>query len=122
MSQQVNLSDEIVGDAQRIAEISHRSAASQIELWAHLGRAVEPLLESRRALALQRAGAVQPLSECLASVDSEEGRGRVARYTDSQPFPHYQPLPDAPGLFARVDEDGTRVAGRFVGREFHPVQ
>jgi hypothetical protein len=118
MSQPVKLSDEIILDARLTAEVAQRSIAGQIEFWAQLGRAIEPLLEGARALALRRAGAVRPLSECLRSVDSEEGRQRVAAYLDSRPFPHYQPAPDTPGLLVRVEEDSTRTLGRFAGREF----
>jgi hypothetical protein len=121
MSQPVNISDELINDAQQTAAIEERSLEGQIELWAQLGRAIEPLLEGSRALALRRAGAVIPLSECLASVDSAEGRRRVGEYLDSQPFPHYQPAPDAPDLLVRVDANGTRTLGRFVGREFQAV-
>lgn len=122
MSQPVKLSDEIVLDARLIAEVADRSIAGQIEFWAQLGRAIEPLLEGTRALALRRAGAVRPLSECLASVDSAAGRGRVADYLSSRPFPHYEAAPDAPGLLVRIDAQGTRTRGRFVGREFRPSQ
>lgn len=68
MGQPVKLSDEIVLDARLAAEVAQRSIAGQIELWAQLGRAIEPLLEGSQALALRRAGAVRPLPECLASV------------------------------------------------------
>jgi hypothetical protein len=122
MSQPVKLSDEMVLDARLIAEVAERSIAGQIEFWAQLGRAIEPLLDGTRALALRRAGAVRPLSECLASVDSDTGRQRVGAYLDSRPFPHYQPAPDSPGLLVRIDEDGTRTVGRFVGREFQAVK
>jgi hypothetical protein len=118
MSQPVKISDELIGDARLIAEIAERSIAGQIEFWAQLGRAIEPLLEGSRALALRRAGSAVPLSECLASIDSTEGRRRVVEYLDSRPFPHYEPEPGSPGLLARVDADGTRTLGRFVGREF----
>ncbi|HEX4072443.1 MAG TPA: hypothetical protein VHX68_14780 [Planctomycetaceae bacterium] len=118
MSQPVKLSDELVLDARLTAEVAERSIAGQIEFWAQLGRAIEPLLEGSRALALRRAGAATPLSECLASVDSVQGRRRVAEYLDSRPFPHYEPAEGAAGLLVRVDEDGTRTLGRFVGREF----
>jgi hypothetical protein len=121
MSQPVKISDELILDARLTAEVAERSIAGQIEFWAHLGRAIEPLLEGSRALALRRAGAVVPLSECLASVDSVAGRRRVAEYLASRPFPHYQPAPDSPGLVVRVDADGTRTLGRFVGREFRAV-
>jgi len=121
MSQPVKLSDELVLDARLTAEIAERSIAGQIEFWAQLGRAIEPLLEGSRALALRRAGAAVPLSECLAAVDTDLGRRRVAELLDSRPFPHYEPAPDQAGLLVRVDADGTRTLGRFVDREFRAV-
>ncbi|HEV3040108.1 MAG TPA: hypothetical protein VHA33_20250 [Candidatus Angelobacter sp.] len=60
----------------------------------------------------------QPLSECLKSIDTPEGRQRVTTYLDGQPFPHYRPDPDKPGLLERIEEDGTRTIGRFVNRRF----
>lgn len=120
MSQPVKLSDDLVLDARMIAQVAERSIAGQIEYWAQLGRAVEPLLRGAQALALRRAGAVRPLSECLADVDSNEGRRRVTEYIDLQPFPHYEPA-DEPGLLIRIEEDGTRTIGRFLKRRFVPV-
>ena len=58
---------------------------------------------------------------CLASVDSPEGRKRVADYLESRPFPHYEPDAARPGLLIRIDSDGTRAVGRFVDRRFHVV-
>ena len=121
MSQPIKISDELIGDARRIAEIAERSIAGQIEFWAQLGRAIEPLLEGSRALALRRAGAAVPLSECLSSIDSVEGRRRVVEYLEMSPFPHYHPVPGSPDLMTRVDADGTRTLGRFVGRQFQAV-
>lgn len=118
MSQPVKLSDELVLDARLTGEIAERSIARQIEYWAQLGRAIEPLLRGTQALALRRAGAVKPLSECLESVDSLEGRRRVAEYLQNQPFPHYEPVPDSPGMLVRIEADGTRIVGRFVNRQF----
>jgi ParD-like antitoxin of type II bacterial toxin-antitoxin system len=118
MSQPIRISDELILDARLSAEIADRSIADQIEFWAQLGRAIEPLLEGSRALALRRAGSAVPLSECLASVDSAAGRRRVVEYLELGPFPHYQPVPGSPGLVVRVDVDGTRTPGRFIGREF----
>jgi hypothetical protein len=122
MSQPVKLSDEIVLDARLTAEIAERSIAGQIEFWAQLGRAIEPLLEGARALALRRAGAIRPLSECLAAIDSDDGRQRVREYLKARPFPHYEPAPNSPSLLVRIDEDGTRTLGRFVGREFQAAK
>ena len=122
MSQPVKVSDQLLLDARLTAEVAQRSIAGQIEFWAQLGRAIEPLLEGARVLALRRAGRVVPVSQSLASVDSAEGRQRVSEYLRSRPYPHYEAAPDRPGLLFRVLEDGTRSLGRFVGREFRVVE
>jgi hypothetical protein len=122
MSQPVKLSDELVLDARLTAEIAERSIAGQIEFWAGLGRAIEPLLRGDQVLALRRSLAARPLSECLETVDTEEGRRRVSDYLKSQPFPHYEPEPDRPGLLIRIEEDGSRTIGRFVNRQFEAVE
>ena len=87
MSQPVKISDELILDARLTAEIAERSIAGQIEFWAQLGRAIEPWLEGSRALALRRAGAAVPLSECLASVDSAAGRGASWNTSSRGRFP-----------------------------------
>ena len=78
MSQPVKLSDALVLDARLTGEIAERSIAGQIEFWSRLGRAIEPILQGAQSLALQRAGRAKPLSACLDTVDSPEGRQRVA--------------------------------------------
>ncbi len=121
MSQPVKLSDALVLDARLAGETVQRSIAGQVEFWARLGRAIEPLLDGDRVMALCRSGEAQPLSACLESVDSPTGRRRVADYLRSQPYPHYEPDPDAPGMLVRIDADGTRTVGRFVNRQFTPA-
>lgn len=120
MSQPVKLSDSLVLDARLTAKIAQRSIAGQIEFWARLGRAIEPLLRGREVLTLRKTDAVRPLSECLESADSPQGRQRVADYLKSIPFPHYETARGQPGLLIRIAEDGTRTPGRFVNRRFEP--
>jgi hypothetical protein len=122
MSQPVKLSTSLILDARLTSEVTERSIAGQIEFWARLGRAIEPLLQGVQSLALSRAGTTMPLSECLASVDSAAGRKRLAAYLQNQPYPHYEPAPDAPGLLIRTDASGQRALGRFVRREFKVVK
>jgi hypothetical protein len=122
MSQPVKLSDNLVLDARLAGEVVERSIAGQVEFWARLGRSVELLLEGRQVMALCRAGAAQPLSQLLDTVDTPAGRRRVTAFLESQPFPHYRPHPDRPGLLERIEEDGTRTTGRFVNREFRAVR
>jgi hypothetical protein len=121
MSQPVKLSEALVLDARLTGQVAERSIAGQIEYWARLGRAVEPLLQGAQALALRRAGDARPLSACLETVDSPEGRRRVADYLQAQPYPHYEPA-DAPGLLVRITADGKRALGRFVNRQFQAVK
>ena len=65
--------------------------------------------------------AVVPLSECLASVDSAEGRRGGAEYLASRPFPHYQPVHGSTRLRVRVDEDGTQTVARSAAPELQAV-
>lgn len=121
MSQPVKLSDDLVLDARLTGKIVHRSIAGQIEFWAQLGRAIEPLLDGLHVVALQKAGKVNALSSCLDSVDSPAGRRRVTDYLNSRPFPHYEAHPKIPGALIRIDADGKRTPGRFVDRQFKAI-
>ncbi len=114
----MKLTDELVLDARLTARVAERSIAGQIEYWAQLGRAVEPLLRGDRALALRKSGNARPLSEAIEAVESQEGRKRVAEHLENLPFPHFVAADDRPGLLIKIDKDGTRTLGRFVNREF----
>lgn len=119
MGQPVKLSEKLVLDARIVGEATERSIAGQIEYWAKLGRAVEPLLRTEEVLRLKRRGEA-PLSACLADVDTAAGRERVKAYLASGPYPRFEPAPDRPGLLVKIDEDGARTVGRFVNRKFQP--
>ena len=121
MSQPVKVSDALLLDARVAGEIVERSIAGQIEFWAKIGRALEPLLRGDHVLALCRAGNVKPLSACLESVDSSAGRQRVFEHLKSRPFPHYEAA-ESPGLLVRIEADGKRTMGRFVNRQFQVVK
>ena len=116
MSQPVRLSDDLVLDARLAGEVLKRSIAEQVEFWAFLGRSIEHLLQGDQVLAL--AGKLRPLSECLAGVDTPEGRKRVAACLEQRPFPHYEPVAGKRGAWVRVDQAGKRETGRFVARQF----
>jgi len=122
MSQPVKLSDALVLDARLAGELTERSIAGQVEFWARLGRSIEMLLAGQEVLKLSRNAAMRPLSACLKSVDSTEGRKRTAAWLAVQPFPHYEPYPQKTGLLIRTDENGRRTIGRFVKRQFKPVR
>ncbi len=121
MSQPVKLSDALILEARLTADVAQRSIAGQIEFWAALGRAVEPILRGREAHALRKFATTRPISESLGSVDSPAGRGRVADYLKSRPFPHYEAAPDRPEQLIQIEENGTRTRGRFINRRFVPA-
>jgi len=118
MSQPVKLSDDLILDARLTGKVVHRSIAGQIEFWAQLGRAIEPLLDGLHVIALQKSGKAKSLSSRLDSVESPSGRKRVADYLRSRPYPHYEAHPKKPGVLVKIDADGSRIEGRFVGRQF----
>ena len=122
MSQPVKLSDGLVLDARLAGEVLERSIAGQVEFWARLGRSVESLLDGQKVFELARQGSARPISECLESVDTPQGRQRVAQYLQSSPFPHYEQHPDLPGVLIRIEENGQRTAGRFVNRQFEALK
>ena len=122
MSQPVKVSDALLLDARVAGGAVERSIAGQIEFWAKIGRALEPLLRGDRVLALCRAGNVKPLSACLESVDSLAGRQRVVEHLKTRPYPHYEAAAGSPGLLVRTEADGKRTMGRFVNRQFQPVK
>src|SRR5438093_1068879 len=103
MSQPVKLSDALVLDARLAGKTVERSIAGQVEFWARIGRAIEPLLQGTQVVALCRNAEARPLSECLKSVDSPAGRRHVTNFLQSQPYPHYEPHPKRTGLLVRTD-------------------
>jgi hypothetical protein len=122
MSQPVKLSNELVVEARLAGEVLQRSIARQVEFWARLGQAVEPFLQGHQVRALSQNAPSSSLSACLDSVDSPEGRRRVADFLRSQPYPHYEPAPRARGMLVRIEANGRRTVGRFVNREFRPAE
>jgi ParD-like antitoxin of type II bacterial toxin-antitoxin system len=121
MGQPVKLSDALVLDARLVGEAAERSIAGQIEFWARVGRAIEPVLRGDRAVRLKQRGEAVPLSRLLGSVDDEAGRERVRARLAARPFPHFEPAPGRPGFLVMVDADGRRTVGRFVNRTFRPA-
>jgi hypothetical protein len=120
MGQPVKLSEKLVLDARIVGETTERSIAGQIEHWAKLGRAIEPVLRTHELLRLKQRGEAAPLSACLAGVDTAAGRERVKSFLSSGPYPRFEPAAGRSGLLVKIDEDGTRTMGRFVNRKFRP--
>jgi hypothetical protein len=98
-----------------------RSISGQVEFWARLGRAIDPILNGTQALAASRRGTARSLSELLDEVEAPAGRQRLAAHVAGLPFPHYEPHPARPGILIRTGADGAQTVGRFVNRVFMPI-
>jgi hypothetical protein len=61
---------------------------------------------------------VARLTEVFYEMDRPEGRRRLAEYFARGPYPRFEPIEGDPTAFVKVDEDGTRTAGRFVDGDF----
>jgi len=121
MGQPVKLSDALVIEARNAGAVTDRSIAGQVEFWARLGRGMEMLLTGQQVRALRQVGDSESALKRLDTVDTQEGRQRVKDYLASQPYPHYFAHPEQRGLLIREEEDGRKVVGRFINREFVEV-
>jgi hypothetical protein len=126
----IKISSILADQARAAATDADRSLTGQVEHWARLGRALEPLLSPRAIAVLKKSGGE------LAVLDDETERAQLlavlealhtkppfaetARYLAEQKSPLYEVDPaDSEGVI-RVDPDGSRTPGRFVNRVFVP--
>jgi hypothetical protein len=121
MGQPVKLSDALVLDARIAGEAQERSIAGQVEFWAKLGQSTEQLLDGRRIQKLRAHGGIESLAKAIDEVEKPAGRLRLKAYLDSLPFPHFEQHPERPDLLIRIEENGQRIAGRFVNKQFVEV-
>jgi hypothetical protein len=63
----------------------------------------------------------ESLSEVIETVDMPAGHARLKACLATKPFPHFEPHPTLKRAFVRIGEDGRRTAGRFVDRQFVPL-
>ena len=75
MSKSIRISDELAGQAEGAAVLTHRSPPQQIEHWAQIGRILEPAL-SYHAVSKLKSVDRSDLDAILASVETAEGTTR----------------------------------------------
>jgi hypothetical protein len=129
MSQPVKLSDLLIDAARATAADADRSLAGQIEHWASIGRAIERTLTVADVQALKRSNAsdhheskdletrqalVNALAESIRPGVSDALATRIATASKTR----YGTDPAFPGFLVRIEADGTKTPGRFVGRTF----
>jgi hypothetical protein len=125
----VKVSDALLAAARETAAKANRSAASQIEHWAELGRAIEALVTLPDQLLFKDAatdpasgregtGVHAALGRLVAALaESPDRAPALARIRDTG-APVYGAAPGRTDRVLQVWPDGRRVTGRFVGKEF----
>ena len=111
MNQPVKLSADLVLDARLIGQAVRRSIAGQIEYWANMGRALEPLLQGGVALGL---GLGLGLAE--GEVDGD-GLGLA----EGEALPEAAGLPDGPAEGDGVTDGADRSPTSMVRISRNPA-
>ena len=126
----LRLDNDLVSAATQVAAIQKRTIRKQIEFWAELGKAVEPLLDITDVYAViqgLKKITVEPVASTpvspaavFESLESSRKSEAFIKKAVSTPF-YYEASLSRPGLLDRVDAaTGTRQTGRFHNGEFQP--
>ena len=126
----VKLSDSLAEAARAASEGADRSLTGQVEHWARLGKAVEPLFTPPTIAALKKSGGD------LSALEDELERARIIGILNAfhgtsrealreklnlSGKPLIEPDPNVSGGFIRFNPDGTSQKGIIQGREFVPA-
>jgi hypothetical protein len=108
----------------------HRSAAEQVEYWAHLGRQVSAVLDPDVLISISTGLArvkVEPVfgepvnpDVVFHSLEAERRRGTLAQTVTDSAI-KYQASLTHPGYLERIGQDGNITVGQFKNGEFISV-
>ena len=126
-SNPLRLDRELVRAADAVAKRHKRTVPRQIEYWAELGRAIEPLVDPTVLIALQEGLArlvvemppsepVRP-ADVFADLEHARNDGDLPMRVSSSPI-RYQASAAAPGYLEQIHPDGTKTVGRFRSGRF----
>ena len=127
----IKISADLAAAARAASTDADRSLTGQVEHWARLGKAVEPVLSSVTIALLKKSGGD------LGAIEDETERARVlsalAMLRKSPPYPEtraslaarstplYEADPENPSGVVLVAADGKRTPGRVIDRVFVPA-
>lgn len=127
-SRSIRLDAELVEAAEAQGKALHRSAPSQIEFWASIGRRLAPILSHKDLLAIgQGLAHITVETEPSPRVNPDVVFAAVAQHrtspfvsTAANPAPFQYEVSQTPGYIDRVDSDGNRVTGKITNGQFVP--
>ena len=111
----------LVHRARTSAALADRTPTAQIEHWAKLGIALEPVLSGASAARMKQTARIEDLDEIVAISQTAAGQERVRELIQRQGGPVYEADPEDPTLVIERLPDGSSRRGRFENRQFKPV-
>lgn len=126
MSTAIKVSESLADEARTAAQDADRSLTGQVEHWARLGKAIEPLLTTKAITALKKWPELTPEEEEVEKKRLlealEEFRNTPASVLRERIGLEGQTLyevdPEDSNRIIQVQPDGRRIHGRFVNRVF----
>jgi hypothetical protein len=127
-SRSIRLNADLIEAAEIQGKALHRSAPSQIEFWADIGRQLAPVLSHKDLLALgQGLVRITVEAEPAGRVDADavfaavrQGSGKPFVSAAAAPAPFRYESSQTPGCIDRIDAGGHRVTGRMIDGQFVP--
>ena len=127
-SRPIRLDAELIAAAELQGKAAHRSAPSQIEFWASIGRRLAPSLSSNDLVAIgQGLARIRIETGPSNRVDPDAVFTAVAQHrntpfvsTAAHPASFQYESSQTVGYIDRVDADGTRTTGKMVNGQFVP--
>ena len=126
----VRLDAHLMESAKLAGEVLKRSAAEQVEFWAHLGRIIAPRLSPKELIELQaglldiRLEEVRPVevssSALFDELDTKRSTGSLSQQISNGSL-RYQASASHPGCLDQVHPDGRIVTGTFSGGQFQAL-
>ena len=131
MGMPLRISETLVREAKKSAELQERSVTAQIEHWAKIGMAVEAAVSLGATTALKAtAGRLdklvpdatmrKQLKAALVGIVQSADRQAADRIVRAAGKPVYEADRSHPGFLIRIDPDGKRTRGRMQGKRFVP--
>jgi hypothetical protein len=125
-SRSIRLAAELVEAAEVQGKALHRSAPSQIEFWASIGRRLAPVLSHKDLLAIgQGLAHITIETDPSPRVNPDLVFAAVAQHRASAlasaavtPAPFQFESSQTAGYIDRVDADGNRMTGKIIDGQF----
>lgn len=125
-SRPIRLDADLIAAAEVQGKADHRSAPSQIEFWASIGRRLAPILSPKDLLAIgQGLARISIETGPSVRVDPDAVFAAVAKHrntpfvsTAANPASFQYESSQTPGYIDKVGADGTRTTGKMVNGQF----